>query len=49
MEENVIKEFIAGFEPKSILCFLAKTKGQSISIFSTYIVFVTKMQKRQTQ
>jgi hypothetical protein len=28
--------------------YLAKTKGQSISISSTYIVFVTKMQKRQT-
>jgi len=28
--------------------YLAKTKGQSISIASTYIVFVTKMQKRQT-
>jgi hypothetical protein len=30
------------------LCFLAKTKGQSISISSTYILFLTKMQKRQT-
>jgi len=28
------------------LWFLAKTKGQSISISSTYIVFITKMQKR---
>ena len=28
--------------------FLAITKGQSISIFSTYIVFLTEMQKRQT-
>jgi len=28
-----------------VLCFLAKTKGQSISIFSTYIVFLTKLQK----
>jgi len=27
--------------------YLAKTKGQSISILITYIVFVTKMQKRQ--
>jgi len=25
---------------------LAKTKGQSISISSTYIVFVTEMQKK---
>jgi len=31
------------------LCLLAITKGQSISIPSTYIVFVTKMQKRQTR
>jgi len=31
-----------------IVCFLAKSKSQSISIFSTYIVFLTKMQKRQT-
>ncbi len=29
------------------LCYLAKTKGQSISIPSTYIVFLTKLQKRQ--
>jgi len=36
------------FHQKSNLCFLAKTKGQSISISSTYIVFLTKMQKRQT-
>jgi len=28
--------------------YLAKTKGQSISISSTYIAFVTKMQKGQT-
>ena len=28
--------------------YLAKTTGQSISSSSTYIVFVTKMQKRQT-
>jgi hypothetical protein len=28
--------------------YLAKTKGQRISILSTYIVFVTEMQKRQT-
>ena len=27
----------------------AKTKGQSISISSTYILFLTKLQKRQTQ
>ena len=27
------------------MCFLAKTKGQSISISSTYIVFLTKLQK----
>jgi hypothetical protein len=30
------------------LRFLAKTKGQSISISITYILFLTKMQKRQT-
>jgi len=29
--------------------YLAKTKGQSISISSTYIVFFTKMQKKQGQ
>ena len=28
--------------------YLAKTKGQSISIASTYILFLKKMQKRQT-
>jgi len=28
--------------------YLAKTKGQSISILITYIVFVTKMQKSKT-
>jgi hypothetical protein len=28
--------------------YLAKTKGQSISILSTYILFLTKMQKGQT-
>jgi hypothetical protein len=28
--------------------YLAKTKGQSISISITYIVFLTEMQKRQT-
>jgi len=28
--------------------YLAKTTGSSISISITYIVFVTKMQKRQT-
>jgi hypothetical protein len=27
--------------------YLAKTKGQIISISSTYILFVTKLQKRQ--
>jgi len=27
--------------------YFAKIKGQSISIFSTYIVFVTKLQKGQ--
>ena len=27
--------------------YLAKTKGQRISIFSTYILFLTEMQKRQ--
>jgi hypothetical protein len=27
--------------------FLAKTKGQSILISSTYILFLTEMQKRQ--
>ena len=30
------------------LCFLAKTTGLSTSIPSTYILFLTKMQKRQT-
>jgi len=30
------------------MCLLARTKGQSISISSTYIVFLTEMQKRQT-
>jgi len=28
------------------LCLLAKTKGQGISTSSTYIAFVTKMQKK---
>jgi len=28
--------------------YLAKTTGSSISILITYIVFLTKMQKRQT-
>jgi len=37
------------FEPKSKLCFLTIITGSSISTSSTYIVFVTKMQKRQTQ
>jgi hypothetical protein len=31
------------------LCLLAKTTGSSISTSSTYIVFLTKLQKRQTQ
>jgi hypothetical protein len=31
-----------------MLCLLAKTTGPSISTSSTYIVFVTKMQKSQT-
>ena len=35
--------------PRSKKGYLAKTKGQSISISSTYIVFLTKMQKRQTR
>jgi hypothetical protein len=39
---------IEDFELKSKLCLLAKIKGSSISIPITYIVFVTKMQKRQT-
>ena len=39
---------IEDFEPKSKLCFLASTTGSSTSIPSTYIVFLTKMQKRQT-
>jgi len=30
------------------LCFLAKTTGPSISVSITYIVFLTKLQKRQT-
>jgi hypothetical protein len=30
------------------LCYLAKTKGLSTSISSTYILFLTKLQKRQT-
>ncbi len=40
---------IEDFELKSKLCLLAKIKGSSISIPITYIVFVTKMQKRQPQ
>ena len=28
--------------------YLAKTSGSSISIYSTYILFLTKLQKRQT-
>jgi hypothetical protein len=39
---------IEDFEPKSNLCYLAIITGSSISISSTYIVFVTKLQKRQT-
>jgi len=35
------------YSRNQMLWYLAKTKGQSISISSTYIVFVTKMQKRQ--
>ena len=34
--------------PPSFLTSLAIITGSGISIFSTYIVFVTKMQKRQT-
>ena len=33
------------FLPRSNLCFLAKTTGSSISTSSTYIVFLTKLQK----
>ena len=36
---------IGDFEPKSNLCYLAINTGSSISTSSTYIVFVTKMQK----
>jgi len=35
----------AGTLPRSGFVHLAKTKGQSISISSTYILFLTKMQK----
>jgi hypothetical protein len=31
-----------------MLCFLAINTGSSISTSSTYIVFLTKMQKRKT-
>jgi hypothetical protein len=34
--------------PAFFLEYLAKTKGQIISISSTYILFLTEMQKRQT-
>ena len=44
-----LQEGIVGIFQVVSLCFLAKTKGQSISISSTYIVFLTKLQKRQTQ
>jgi hypothetical protein len=30
------------------LCYLAKSTGQSVSTKSSYIVFSTKMQKRQS-
>jgi len=35
--------------PVSFLEYLAILTGQSISISSTYILFLTKMQKRQTR
>jgi len=35
-------------EPKLNLCFLAINTGQSTSISITYILFLTKLQKRQT-
>jgi hypothetical protein len=53
---GIIYDYVTNFkfpksedsEPKSNLCYLAKNAGSSISIFITYIVFLTKMQKRQT-
>jgi hypothetical protein len=36
-----------GLPPKSNLCYLASTTGSNISILITYILFLTKLQKRQ--
>ena len=42
-------KYVYGLVSSKMKCkYLAKTKGQSISISSTYIVFLTKLQKRQT-
>jgi hypothetical protein len=39
LDKSIEKEGVVDYR------YLAKTKGQSISIASTYIAFVTKMQK----